>query len=57
MSVTWINDFLETTTPIIEMERNEDVRFQDLFSKYRQIKDKEVNFKLRNVFIEHLWEE
>lgn len=52
-----VHDYVETSSAAVEMERNGDDEFQDFLSRYRQIKDKEAHFELRNALIEHIWEE
>ena len=42
--------------PEVEMVVDEDVRFQQFMSRYRQIRDKDAHFALCNALIDHLWE-
>ena len=44
-------------TPEVEMVRDETTRFQEFLARYKQIKDKEAHFALRNALIEYLWEQ
>ena len=41
----------------VEMVVDEDVRFQQFMSRYRQIRDKDAHFSLRDALIDHLWEQ
>ena len=41
----------------VEMAVDDNTRFQEFLARYRQIKDKEAHFALRNALIDHLWEE
>ena len=41
----------------VEIVEDKTTRFQKLLSWFRQIKDKEAHFSLRNALIDHLWEE
>ena len=45
-------------TPLAEVERmvDEDARFQQFVGRYRQIRDKDAHFALRNAIINHMWE-
>ncbi|KAL1205518.1 hypothetical protein V5N11_026702 [Cardamine amara subsp. amara] len=46
----------EAPPPKVEIADNETTRFQKFLARYRQIKDKEAHFSLRNALIDHLWE-
>ena len=52
-----IQDCREAPTPTVEMTQDEDTQFQEFLHRYRQIKNKEAHFVLRNALIDHLWEE
>ncbi|KAL5752126.1 hypothetical protein ACOSQ2_022633 [Xanthoceras sorbifolium] len=43
--------------PEVEMVADENTRFQQFITRYRQIRDKEAHIALRNALIEHLWEQ
>ncbi|KAL5818773.1 hypothetical protein ACOSQ4_022615 [Xanthoceras sorbifolium] len=43
--------------PEVEMAADENTRFQQFITRYRQIRDKEAHIALRNALIEHLWEQ
>ncbi|GFP92151.1 hypothetical protein PHJA_001359200 [Phtheirospermum japonicum] len=40
----------------VEFVEKDHTRFQDFLARFRQIKDAEAHFTLRNVLIDHLWE-
>ncbi|XP_024007289.1 uncharacterized protein LOC112083492 [Eutrema salsugineum] len=46
----------EAPPPEVEIAIDENIRFQEFLCRYRQIKDKEAHFSLRNALIDHLWE-
>ncbi len=39
-----------------EISRDVNVRFQEFIHRYRQIRDANAHYELRNNLIEHLWE-
>ena len=47
----------EASPAEVEMAVDDNTRFQEFLARYRQIKDKEAHFALRNALIDHLWEE
>ena len=40
----------------VELEENDDTRFQEFFTRYRKIRDIDTHIALRNALIDHLWE-
>ena len=46
----------EVSPPEVEIAEDETTQFQKLFSRFRQIKDKEAHLSLRNALIDHFWE-
>ena len=44
----------EATPPYIKIAEDENVRFQNFFVRFRNIKDKEAYVSLRNVLVDHL---
>ena len=52
-----IQDAVEAPTATTEMVVDENLRFEQFFSRYNKIKNKNAHFELRNALIEHLWEE
>ncbi|KAL5811204.1 hypothetical protein ACOSQ4_027772 [Xanthoceras sorbifolium] len=52
-----IENWREAPIPEVETVVDETTRFQQFLAQYRQIKDKEAHLALRNVLIEHLWEQ
>ncbi|XP_033140542.1 putative nuclease HARBI1 [Brassica rapa] len=46
----------EAPPPDIEIAEDENVRFQNFLARFRNIKNKEAHFSLRNALIDHLWE-
>ncbi|KAL7610176.1 uncharacterized protein LOC128132901 [Lactuca sativa] len=61
-----INDEHDLDTPIeiarevppieVELTTDEDSQFQQFLARYKNIKDKEAHFSLRNALVDHLWE-
>ncbi|OMO56395.1 Harbinger transposase-derived protein, plant [Corchorus olitorius] len=51
-----IENWMEAPVPEVEMVRDETTRFQEFLARYKEIKDKDAHFALRNALIEHLWE-
>ncbi|RYE23073.1 MAG: hypothetical protein EOP45_07320 [Sphingobacteriaceae bacterium] len=47
---------IETPPLGVELAENDDTRFHEFFSRYRQIRDKDAHITLRNALIDHLWE-
>ncbi|KAL8531661.1 hypothetical protein ACS0TY_008306 [Phlomoides rotata] len=47
----------EVSSSNIEFVENEPTRFQNFLSRFREIKNAEAHFSLRNALIDHLWEE
>ena len=39
----------------VKMAVNDNTCFQEFLAQYRQMKDKEAHFALRNALIDHLW--
>ncbi|KAL5856149.1 hypothetical protein ACOSQ3_005983 [Xanthoceras sorbifolium] len=52
-----IENWREAPIPEVETVVDETTRFQQFLAQHRQIKDKEAHLALRNVLIEHLWEQ
>ena len=52
-----IQDVVEAPTPTIEMVLDENLRFEQFLARYNKIKDENDYLKLRNAFIEQLWEQ
>ncbi|XP_075478760.1 uncharacterized protein LOC142519605 [Primulina tabacum] len=52
-----IQDAREAPTPVVEIVVNEHIKFQEFLARYIKIKDKDAHFALRNVLIDHLWDE
>lgn len=60
-----INDEHDLDTPIeiarevppieVELTTDEDSQFQQFLARYKNIKDKEAHFSLRNALVDHLW--
>ena len=48
---------VDASIPEVEIIVDENIRFQNFLARHRQIKDKEAHHALRNVLIDHLWEE
>ncbi|KAL8491841.1 hypothetical protein ACS0TY_023447 [Phlomoides rotata] len=48
---------MEVSSPNIEFVENEPTRFQKFLSRFREIRNAEAHFSLRNALIDHLWEE
>jgi len=46
----------ETPQLGVELEENDDTRFQEFFTRYRKIRDRDAHIALRNALIDHLWE-
>lgn len=46
----------EAPLPDIEIAEDENVRFQNFLARFKNIKDKEAHFSLRNALVDHLWE-
>ena len=44
----------EAPPPGIKIAEDENVRFQNFFARFRNIKDKETHFSLRNALVDHL---
>ena len=44
----------KTPPPDIEIAEDENVRFQNFLARFRNIKDKETHFFLRNTLLDHL---
>ena len=40
----------------VDIEQNENIRFQDLLARFRRIKDQEAHFFPKNALTDHLWE-
>ncbi|KAL8543177.1 hypothetical protein ACS0TY_003904 [Phlomoides rotata] len=47
----------EVPSPNLEFVENEPDRFQNFMGRFRQIRNAEAHFALRNALIDHLWEE
>ena len=45
----------EAPLPSIEITEDENVQFQKKIARFRNIKDKEAHFSLRNALVDHLW--
>ena len=52
-----INDWKQTSIPTVDMSIDENTRFQEFLARHKQIKDKEAHIALRNLLIDHLWDE
>ncbi|KAK3213085.1 hypothetical protein Dsin_017791 [Dipteronia sinensis] len=52
-----IQDHIEAPTPEVEMVVDENIRFQEFLARHREIMDKKAHIALRNVLIDHLWDE
>ncbi|KAH9781259.1 nuclease [Citrus sinensis] len=54
-----INDWMQAPIPTVDMRVDENTRFQEFLArqKKKKIKDKEAHIALRNVLIDHLWDE
>ncbi|KAL8534447.1 hypothetical protein ACS0TY_010456 [Phlomoides rotata] len=48
---------VEVSSPNIEFVENEPIRFQNFLSRFREIRNPEGHFSLRNALIDYLWEE
>ncbi|KAL8547798.1 hypothetical protein ACS0TY_007217 [Phlomoides rotata] len=48
---------VEVSSPNIEFVENEPTRFQNFLSRFREIRNAEAHFSLRNALIDHLREE
>ncbi|XP_010495651.1 PREDICTED: uncharacterized protein LOC104772772 [Camelina sativa] len=46
----------EAPAPEVEIADDENTRFQEFLARYREIKDRDAHFSLRNALINHLWE-
>ena len=46
----------ETPPVQVSMIVDEDARFQQFFIRYRQIRDRNTHFALRNDIIDHMWD-
>lgn len=46
----------EAPPPEVEKAENDNIRFQKFLARFREIKDKDAHFSLRNGLVDHLWE-
>ncbi|XP_073021216.1 uncharacterized protein [Primulina eburnea] len=53
---TPIEDALEAPTPNVEMVTDQNIRFQEFLARYKNIRDREAHFALRDALIDHLWD-
>ncbi|KAL8485083.1 hypothetical protein ACS0TY_027397 [Phlomoides rotata] len=51
-----IEEPVEVSSPNIELVENKPTRFQKKKSRFKEIRNAEAHFSLRNELIDHLWE-